>query len=185
MVEERQWIQEIIAGNAQAYVHIIDKYKNPLYGMILRMTKNTHDAEDLAQEVFIKVYEQLHKYQRTGSFSSWFYRVAMNHCIDHFRKKRFASTEIEEWLMIEEQHPESIYLKKEKHLVLEKLIATLPKDERLVILLRYRQELSYQEISDITQLSMSTIRNKLHRAKQKMRRTINENRSEKDDLSID
>lgn len=185
MSEEGRWIQQILAGNAQLYVHIIEKYKNPLYGMILRMTKNAHDAEDLAQEVFIKVYEQLHKYEETGSFSSWFYRVATNHCMDHFRKKRFVSTEIEERSIIDKQHPELIYLEKEKHHALEKLIATLPEDEQLIILLRYQQELSYQEISEVMQLSMASIRNKLHRAKRKMRRKMNEKGSGKDDLSID
>ena len=66
MQEETQWVQEVLAGNKQSYAQIINKYKNPLYATILRMTKNPHDAQDLVQEAFIKVYQQLGKYDETG-----------------------------------------------------------------------------------------------------------------------
>jgi RNA polymerase sigma-70 factor (ECF subfamily) len=89
MEEELQWIQAVLSGDKQAYAHIINKYKNQLYGTILRMTKNPQDAQDLVQEAFIKVYHQLGKFDGKGSFSSWLYRVAINHCMDEFRKKRY------------------------------------------------------------------------------------------------
>ena len=95
MQEETQWVQEVLAGNKQSYAQIINKYKNPLYATILRMTKNPHDAQDLVQEAFIKVYQQLGKYDETGSFSSWMYRVAINHCMDEFRKKRYKMKQVE------------------------------------------------------------------------------------------
>lgn len=171
MEEEQEWIREVLSGNKQAYGQIIDKYKNPLYGTILRMTRNPHDAQDLVQEAFIKVYEQLDKYKATGSFSSWFYRVAINHCMDQFRKKQHKQSEIDTEMIQDHRHPEIIFLKQEKSRQLERLIATLPEDERMIILLRYGQELSYQEISDVLDLSLSNVRNKLHRAKKKMRKT--------------
>ncbi len=89
MEEEQLWIQQVLAGDKQAYAHIINKYKNQLYATILRMTKNPQDAQDLVQEAFIKVYQQLDKYDEKGSFSSWMYRVAINHCMDELRKKRY------------------------------------------------------------------------------------------------
>lgn len=182
MQEEHKWIQEVLKGDQQAYIHIIEKYKEPLYGIILRMTRNPHDAQDLVQEVFIKVYERLGQYEEKGSFKSWFYRVATNHCMDQFRKKRLVSSEMTDNLIVNEQHPEVIFLKKEKERRLEKLIATLPEDERLIILLRYRQELTYEEISDSTGYPLSTVRNKLHRAKKKMRKKMKEGKWH-DDLS--
>lgn len=174
MQEEHQWIQEVLAGDKQAYAQIINKYKNPLYGTILRMTRNPHDAQDLVQEAFIKVYQQLEKYNGTGSFSSWLYRVAINHCMDEFRKKRYQmkQSEINEETVVDPNHPEVIFLKKEKNRQLERLIATLPEDERLIILLRYMNELSYDEISELADIPLSTVRNKLHRAKKKMRKTV-------------
>ena len=91
MEEEQLWIQQVLAGDKQAYAHIINKYKNQLYGTILRMTKNPQDAQDLVQDAFIKVYRNLDKYDASGSFSSWLYRVAINHCMDEFRKKRHST----------------------------------------------------------------------------------------------
>ncbi|BAQ09593.1 elf family DNA-directed RNA polymerase sigma subunit sigw [Bacillus sp. OxB-1] len=174
MEEELQWIREVLAGNKQAYAHIINKYKNPMYATILRMTKNPQDAQDFVQEAFIKVYQRLDQYKETGSFSSWLYRVAINHCLDQYRKKYYqsASQQIDENQVINPQHPELIFLKKEKSRQLERLIATLPEDERLIILLRYANELSYDEISELADVPVSTVRNKLHRAKKKMRATV-------------
>ncbi|WP_249306110.1 RNA polymerase sigma factor [Lederbergia citrea] len=172
MQEEIQWIREVLSGNKQAYTHIINKYKNQLYATILRMTKNPQDAQDLAQEAFIKVYHQLGKYDGKGLFSSWIYRVTINHCMDEFRKKRYKQVEMTEDLLENPNHPEVIFLKKEKNRQLERLIATLPEDERMIILLRYVNELTYEEISELVGAPVSTVRNKLHRAKKKMRNTV-------------
>lgn len=174
MEEEQQWIQQILAGNKQTYANIIDHYKNPLYATILRMTKNPHDAQDLLQEAFIKVYQQLEKYDKKGSFSSWLYRVAINHCMDTFRKKHVKTSHIElnEEQVADPNHPEVVFLKKEESRQVERLIGTLPEDERLIILLRYVNEMSYDEISVLTEVPLSTVRNKIHRAKQKMRSTV-------------
>lgn len=174
MQEETQWVQEVLAGNKQSYAQIINKYKNPLYATILRMTKNPHDAQDLVQEAFIKVYQQLGKYDETGSFSGWLYRVTINHCMDEFRKKRYKmkQVEIDEGTMVSADTPELIFFKNEESRRLECLIATLPEDERVIILLRYVNELSYDEIGEVVNAPLSTVRNKLHRAKKKMREAI-------------
>lgn len=174
MEDERQWIEEVLSGNKQAYAQIINKYKNPLYATILRMIGNQQDAADLVQESFIKIYYRLGKFDGKGSFSSWMYRVAINHCMDEFRKKRYKMEQIEirEDDIMDFHHPEVIFLKKEKNRQLEKLIESLPKEERMILLLRYVNELSYNEIGEIMSLSLSTVRNKLHRAKKKLRETI-------------
>jgi RNA polymerase sigma-70 factor (ECF subfamily) len=174
MADEHQWVQEVLSGNKQAYAHIINKYKNQLYATILRMTKNPEDAQDLVQEAFIKVYNQLRRFDGKGSFSSWMYRVAINHCMDEFRKKRYQMKQIEvnEDKIINPNHPEIIFLKKEKSRQLERLIGTLPEDERMIILLRYVNELSYDEICNLIDVPLSQVRNKLHRAKKKMRDTV-------------
>lgn len=174
MEEENQWIQEVLAGNKQAYARIINKYKNQLYATVLRMTKNPQDAQDLVQEAFIKVYHQLDKYKGKGSFSSWIYRVTINHCMDEFRKKghKIMKVKVDEDRVVNPNHPEVIFLKNEKSRQLERLIATLPEDERLILLLRYVNELSYSEISELMETPISNVRNKIHRAKKKMRDTV-------------
>lgn len=183
MEEELKWIEEVLNGNKESYAHIINKYKNPLYGTILRMTKNPHDAQDLVQEAFIKVYERLDQYETTGSFSSWLYRVVINHCMDQFRKKRLKKNEIDEEFIQDDRHPEVIFLKQEKSRQLERLIGLLPEDERMIILLRYGHELSYVEISEIVNCPLSTVRNKLHRAKKKMRNIVKRERGDFYDVS--
>ena len=174
MEEEQLWIQQVLAGDKQAYAHIINKYKNQLYATILRMTKHPQDAQDLVQDAFIKVYRNLDKYDASGSFSSWLYRVAINHCMDEFRKKSHSTVqvEIDETKVVNREHPEVVFLKKEKSRQLERLISTLPEDERLIILLRYINEISYEEIGEMMDVPLSTVRNKLHRAKKKMRETV-------------
>lgn len=174
MGEELHWIQQVLSGNKSAYAQIINKYKNQLYATILRMTKHPQDAQDLVQEAFIKVYHQLEKYDQKGSFSSWLYRVAINHCLDEFRKKGYKMKQVEmtEATLTIPNQPEVVFLKKEKQRQLERLIETLQEEERMILLLRYVNELSYDEIGILVDLPISQVRNKLHRAKKKMRETV-------------
>lgn len=173
-MDEQQLIKQVLAGQKQAYGHIIARYKNPLYATILRMTKEPQLAQDLVQEAFIKVYEQLGRYEASGSFQSWLYRVAINHCLDELRKKRYQIKQepIQETQSIEQAHPEVIYLKKERQRQLEELLSRLPEQERMIVLLRYNNELSYEEISHLLKISLGDVRNKLHRAKKKMRNEV-------------
>ena len=175
-MDEQQIIKQILAGDKKAYAHIINEYKNPLYATILRMTRNPQTAQDFVQEAFIKIYEQLPKYNGKGSFKSWLYRVAINFCIDEFRKKSYQikQAELQDDQLVNESHPEVIFLKKEQSRQLEKLIATLPELERMILLLRYVNELSYAEIADLLHIPLSDVRNKLHRAKKKMRNQVQE-----------
>ena len=175
-MDEQQIIKQILAGDKKAYAHIINEYKNPLYATILRMTRNPQTAQDFVQEAFIKIYEQLPKYDGKGSFESWLYRVAINFCIDEFRKKSYQikQAELQDDQLVNESHPEVIFLKKEQSRQLEKLIATLPELERMILLLRYVNELSYTEIADLLNIPLSDVRNKLHRAKKKMRNQVQE-----------
>ncbi|MBM4765418.1 RNA polymerase sigma factor [Bacillus sp. B15-48] len=174
MEDDIQYVRLVLAGDKQAYTHIINAYKNELYATILRMTRNPQTAQDLLQEAFIKVYEQLGKYEQKGSFKSWLYRVAINHCLDQFRKKTIQFIQIEENQLVSETSPEVVFLKKEKSRELERLVARLPEEERLILLLRYANELSYEEISETLRISLADVRNKLHRAKKKLRRHAQE-----------
>lgn len=175
-MDEQQIIKQILAGDKKAYTQIINEYKNPLYATILRMTRNPQTAQDFVQEAFIKIYEQLPKYDGKGSFKSWLYRVAINFCIDEFRKKSYQmkQAELQDDQLVNESHPEVVFLKKEQSRQLEKLIATLPELERMILLLRYVNELSYTEIADLLHIPLSDVRNKLHRAKKKMRNQVQE-----------
>ncbi|QBK25898.1 RNA polymerase sigma factor [Ureibacillus thermophilus] len=174
MDEELRYIRQILAGDKRAYIHIINQYKNPLYATILRMTKNPQTAEDMLQEVFIKVYERLPKYDQKGPFKSWLYRIAINHCIDELRKKRIQTEQMEEAIIQSNETPEVVLLQNEKSRELEKMLSTLPEEERIILLLRYTNDLSYAEISDALGISIMDVRNKLYRAKKKLRKNVQE-----------
>lgn len=182
-VDENYVIKQVLSGNKQAYTDIIHAYKTPLYATILRMTNNQQLAQDLVQEAFIKIYEQLANYKE-GSFKSWLYRVAINHCIDELRKKhyQFKNEPLQEGQLVETTHPEVIYLKKESERQLEQLLNELPEQERMILLLRYSNELSYEQIAELLKISLSDVRNKLHRSKKKMREKIRK-RGDFDELS--
>lgn len=174
MQDDSYYIKEVLRGDKHAYSFIINRYSNKLYAVMLRMVKNPEDARDLVQECLIKAYSELGKYENTGSFASWLYRLSLNHCMDQFRKKRFQLVELKE----ESDHvntavtPESKYLQKERYEQLEKLLELLPHEDRLVLLLKYTKDLSYEEISGILGQPISTVRNKIHRAKKRMRKEL-------------
>lgn len=173
-MDEQQLIKRILNGDQQAYTHIIKTYKNPLYATILRMTNDVSVAQDLTQEAFIKIYEQLPKFDQSGVFKSWLYRVAINHCIDKLRKKVHATEPYEQETPTNTNNPEIIFLKNEQSRELESMLAHLPEIERTIICMRYMNELTYDEIANTLQISVADVRNKLHRAKKKMRKNVQE-----------
>ena len=183
IVDENYIIKQVLSGNKHAYANIINTYKTPLYATVLRMTSNPQLAQDLVQEAFIKIYEQLEHYKE-GAFKSWLYRVAINHCIDELRKKQYSikNETLQDDQLVETNHPEVIYLKKERERQLEDLISELPEMERMILLLRYNNELRYEEIAQLLKIPLSDVRNKLHRAKKKMREQVRK-RGDFDELS--
>ncbi|WP_226681984.1 RNA polymerase sigma factor [Sutcliffiella horikoshii] len=115
---------------------------------------------------------QLDKYDRKGSFASWLYRVSVHHCMDIFRKKQIDTTEFSDATGGGTLTPEVIYLQKEKYRQLENLLATLKKEERIIVLLKYTNDLSYEEIGNILDIPVHTVANKIHRAKNQLRKKV-------------
>ena len=183
-MEEKQAINAVLKGEKAAYRYIIDTYKNPIYSTILRMAKNPQTAQDLTQEVFIKAYEQLPKFKQDGSFKAWLYRLATNHCIDFFRRKanQMQHEQYEDRLAANGSDPEVALLKRESERRLERLVAKLPEIERAILLMRYVNELSYEEIGAVLQLSKTEVGNKLFQAKKKMRKQLKEEAERYDEL---
>ncbi|MCM3620208.1 sigma-70 family RNA polymerase sigma factor [Sutcliffiella horikoshii] len=170
--DDLYFVEQVLEGNKQAFAFIINRYKNRLYGMVLRMVKNPEDAKDLVQECFIKVYGQLEKYDRKGTFASWLYRVSVNHCMDTFRKKKVDTVEYSDETGSGSLTPEVVYLQKEKYRQLENLLATLKKEDRIIVLLKYTNDLSYEEIGEVLNIPVHTVANKIHRAKNQLRKNI-------------
>ena len=161
-------VQNVQAGKETDYKYIVTYYENKIYTTVVRLVRQHDIAQDLVQEIFIKVFYNLHKYKAVGSFNAWLYRIVVNQCYDYLRKQSKQSM-LEEIEFIEIQYPENMILQKEQLHQLDQLLHQLDKTEYFILLLRYVNELSYDEISEVLEIPLNEVRNKLHRSKRKLR----------------
>ncbi|MGM0713777.1 sigma-70 family RNA polymerase sigma factor [Brevibacillus parabrevis] len=173
MQDDNELVRLVQGGNQQAYARLVDKYKGKIFARLYRMIGQRQDAQDLAQEVFTKAYFQLEKLEPDGNFSAWLYRIAINHCLDELRKrKRSVKTSDKEVELIGSETPEEAFLQKEQQQVLLRHIMGLEEEYRAVVVLRYIDQLSYKEISEMLVLPTTTVQMRLHRAKKKLRENL-------------
>ncbi|QXV67359.1 sigma-70 family RNA polymerase sigma factor [Mucilaginibacter achroorhodeus] len=171
-------------GNQKAYADLMQRYKDSIYFMVLKMVNNKEDAMDLTVETFAKAFEKLDKYQPEFAFSTWLFRVATNNCIDFIRKKKLSTQSIhgmmdddgdEKPLQIKADtlNPEESSIKKQQTAELKLLIESLPPRYRNLITLRYFDELSYEEISQQLDLPLGTVKAQLFRGRYLLGNIIN------------
>ena len=158
-------------GNTAAFTRLVEAYQKPVYNLAYRMLGDSAEAEEAAQEAFLRAYTQFSTYQPGRKFSSWLFSIASHHCIDLLRRRRLTWLSIEdeeapaEALMTVELGPEDTMLQKEQETTVRKLLATLPPDYRLPVVLRYWYDLSYEEIAEATHSTVSAVKSKLFRAR--------------------
>ena len=169
--DEREWIAAAKEGDADAFGQLVERYQTPVYNLCYRMLGNHGDAEDAAQEVFLKAYRALKRYDPERPFKTWLLAIASNHSIDQLRRKRFEWVSLDALLGRTDLHPispESIaqlqFDREEVQAVLEKLGET----DRAVVILRYWYELSYDEIAETLSLTNSAVKSRLHRARREL-----------------
>lgn len=165
-------IQQAQQGDKQAFSWIMGKYKDVVYTMCIRILGSEEDAREASQDVFLKVYKSLNIYQGKSKLSTWIYRITYNHCISILRKKvkmidlsdDFPDEKIDEHSI---DALGELTAEERKHYLLLALEA-LPETDALVITLFYYEELSIEEVKEVTGLSSSNIRVRLHRSRQKI-----------------
>ncbi|MBY0083626.1 RNA polymerase sigma factor [Brevibacillus brevis] len=173
MPDDRELIEQILAGNHQLYSQIIDRYKGKIVTYLYKMIGNMPDAQDLAQDVFTKTFYLLKDYRPEHKFSSWLYRIASNHCLDEIRRrKRTEQTAIVEEQIVDPETPETTLLKKERDAQLERSIMLLDEEYREVFVLHYLKRLSYREISERLSLTESAVQMRLFRARKEMKKSL-------------
>ncbi|HEK22219.1 MULTISPECIES: RNA polymerase sigma factor [unclassified Mucilaginibacter] len=171
-------------GSQKAYADLMQRYKDSIYFMVLKMVNNKEDAMDLTVETFAKAFEKLDKYQPEFAFSTWLFRVATNNCIDFIRKKKLNTQSIhgmidddgdEKPLQIKADtlNPEESSIKKQQTAELKLLIESLPPRYRNLITLRYFDELSYEEIAQQLDLPLGTVKAQLFRGRYLLGNIIN------------
>ena len=165
-------IDEVIArvknGEDHCFAHMIKHYEQKVFTTVIRIVRNRTVAEDIVQDIFIKVYYNLHKYEKKGSFNAWLYRIVVNKCFDYLRKYKQQARSID-MDIADGRYPEKILLLREKNEQLEQLLQQLDETEYFVLLLKFVNGLRYDEISEVLQIPMNEVRNKLHRSKRKLR----------------
>jgi RNA polymerase sigma factor (sigma-70 family) len=177
--EIRYRIGRVIAGDKEAFSGLVDAHKDMVYTVCLRMLSSEADAEEAAQDVFVKAFRSIGSFQERAKFSTWLYRITYNHCISVIRKKVKMIDLVDELPEGEVDEGEINGLEsisaEERSRYLKMAIDSLAETDAVVVTLFYYDELSLEEIAEITGLSSSNIRIKLHRSRKKMYKVICEN----------
>lgn len=178
-MEENRLVELSKKGDEEAFGALVNRYKKKVFNLAYSFTKDRETADDLAQEVFIKVYYALDKFRFQSGFGTWLYRIAVNHIKDHLRKRKKEKFISFDALGREPSQAENEIQKKEKALemadrkkLLYRAMKSLPEKHRVILTLRDIQGHSYEEIADILKLSQGTVDSRLHRARKMLRKKL-------------
>lgn len=167
-LSEREVIKEVQKGRTEAYQVIVERYMKRAYYIALSFVRNTQDAMDISQESFIKAFRKIKRFDPEKSFFPWFYKLLKNLCLDHIkRRRRTQEIPLDEARVLKEERED-----KEMKEILWRGIEELPFEQREVIILRYFQQCSYQEIAEITARPVGTVMSSLYYAKKRLREVI-------------
>src|SRR5665647_571831 len=183
MTEDCQLVSRALRGDRKAFEMIVRKYEQPLTSYLGRMTGEREAALDFAQEVFLKAYCSLASYRPDFKFSTWLFKIASNHMIDHWRKKKLPTVSIDQPvdddegpLMPQVADPGPSVARKfelaEIREKIERALASIPKALRELFVLRHVNEFSYEEIADIKGLPVGTVKNRVFQAKELLRKKM-------------
>ena len=170
---DQDYIEQIRAGNVNAYAMLVTKYKAMTFTLALRVVGNREEAEEVAQDTFVKAYKALDTFKGTSKFSTWLYRIVYNTSLDYVKKKKRVVLsehidEINESDIGTMQDAMSYLEAKEKKQMIESALSKLPEEERVLLTLFYFEELSLKEISEIVKISYDNVKIKLHRSRKKL-----------------
>lgn len=167
----REWVLAAREGDQAAFGFLVEHYQNAVFNLAYRLLGNPQEAEDAAQEAFLRAYANLDRYDINRSFKTWLLSITSNHCIDRLRKRRLTWLSIEEEAMPHpalvsgEPSPEQAFLDEERSEKMQDLLAQLPPDYRTVVVLRYWYDMSYAEIAEMLKTTESAIKSRLFRAR--------------------
>ncbi|MHB1295681.1 MAG: sigma-70 family RNA polymerase sigma factor [Anaerolineae bacterium] len=168
--QEAFWVQLAQKGDQQAFARLVDAYQTPIYNLAYRMLGNPTEAEDAAQETFLRAYTRLETYDPSRKFSSWILSIASHHCVDRLRRRRGNWVSMEEimasrWVPDDKPKPEEQLVQRDQRTMIRGMLEQLPPQYRIVIVLRYWNDLSYEEIAEMTDSTVSAVKSRLHRAR--------------------
>jgi RNA polymerase sigma factor (sigma-70 family) len=161
-------LDKILAGEQAAYAELVNKYKSYAYTIALRILQNRPDAEEAAQDAFIKAYNHLAGFNRDSKFSTWLYRIVFNTAISYKRKTRYQFQSLESTVIEYQQEGDGLLEKTDKRKYLNAAMARLNEADRTALTLFYLEEFSLEEIAGITGMQANTAKVRIHRARQRL-----------------
>lgn len=181
--QDYELVRAALEGDEKAFARLLNRYKDAIYFMLLKMVNNRSDAEDLALEAFGKAFKNLHQYSPTYAFSTWLFKIASNNCIDFLRKKKGVHISIENnneqnensdqvKLKSKELNPEEKLIRLQKAILLRRVVRRLKPRYRTLVELRYFHEFSYEEIAKKLELPLGTVKAQLFRAREMLFKMI-------------
>jgi RNA polymerase sigma factor (sigma-70 family) len=171
-------IRKVLQGEQGIFAHLVDRYRNYVFTLVLRFTDNREDAEEIAQDIFVKAYRALADFRGGSKFSTWLYTIVRNSCISYLRKRKMETIGLDhENALIPLESRESGFganniEQKSRHAMVNEAIRRLSPDDHQVITLFYKGEQSLEEIGKIMGLDPNTVKVKLHRARRRLKEKI-------------
>jgi RNA polymerase sigma-70 factor (ECF subfamily) len=185
--EDDVLVKRAKGGDEQAYKQLVEKYQRALYFHVLKMIKDKEQVNDLVQEAFVKAFDNLNTYSTNYAFSTWLYRIATNHTIDYLRKKKLKTLSIDEpvktsdgemQMQLEDESAgtDRDIIRKQRQDMVQDAIEDLPPKYRKVIQMRHMEEKSYQEIADVLDLPLGTVKAHIFRARELLYKALKDKR---------
>ena len=182
-MDDLKIIESCLLGNTKVFSRLIDNYKSMVYNLAYRMSNNPHEAEDISQEAFLRAYQSLAHFNPSYKFSTWLYQITLNIIRDKYKKKEIDYVSLDTPIETDDSefyhqpedstnNPEQIIAQKENLQAIQHAIFSLPLKYREVIVLRHLQDLSYIEISNILKLPSGTVKIRLYRAREQLKRIL-------------
>ncbi|MET1249521.1 MULTISPECIES: RNA polymerase sigma factor SigW [Sporolactobacillus] len=181
--QEKRLIKKVKKGDQQAFAELVERYKNSVFAICLRMVGNAQEAEDLSQEAFIRAYNHIDQYDHERKFSTWLFRIATNLSIDFLRRRKsnisldavVPGTEglsLNAMLPDQTEQPEELAVRKETEEMVQNEIKKLPEKYRSAVVLKYIEDLSLKEISEIMDIPVGTVKTRIHRGREMLRKMM-------------
>jgi RNA polymerase sigma-70 factor (ECF subfamily) len=177
--DDAYYIEAVSKGNVAAFSYLVDKYQNMVYALALKLLKKPEEAEEMAQDTFVKAYQKLDTYEGKSKFSTWLYSITYNACISELRKRRIEFSSLDDQRMTDQDEIKmhdyfSETKKEDQERYLNHALSKLPEDDQVLVTLYYYENQSMDEISLITGLTVSNVKIKIHRARKKMYSLLHE-----------
>lgn len=170
------YVNKVLNGDTHSFSYLVDKYKDVVFSIAMKVLRNREDAEELAQESFIKAFKSLHTFKGNARFSTWLYRITYNNCISEIRKRKMKFVSADDVQLPDE--PDEMNFDgipaENRAKYVKAALEKLPQDEYMLILLYYFEDKSVEEIVVITRMTESNVKVKLFRARKKLYVFLNE-----------